>query len=451
MRRTWIATIAITATLFGFARSASAQAWLSNRALGEGRGIRVGNFELHPGLGAEVGYDTNVFASPNSSMATRPLGAVRLRITPSFAVSTLGQQRTAGATPQTNFRFYVSSTYHRFVPLDGTVTEMDRVMNASNFGVNSGVRVELFPHRNWTFAVSDDFARIVQGSADYGVSLSQFNRIQNRAGLALQFNPNSGVLGFSLSYMNHLEFFERSDVSFYSYMANEITFANRWRFLPQTAFVFDASIIPTFYFNNGGAPLALSPSHPMRARFGLNGLFSERFGLLAMVGYQGTFYERGDNADTVIFTLEARYLIDQRSTFLGGVARDIQHALVGGFNIRNRLYVDYSHNFGGRFLLSIRSSGGIMEYGCLTDPGGACALPGGRISGGGVDPNSGRFTTYRIDGTLFGEYRPTDWFGVNLTTSLSTNLGDVNFQSGAMALPVTWLKFEAYLGLRLSI
>src|ERR1700748_3250638 len=48
---------------------AHAQAWLSDRRFQEGEGWRPGNgdVELHPGIGAEVGYDSNWFERSNKT------------------------------------------------------------------------------------------------------------------------------------------------------------------------------------------------------------------------------------------------------------------------------------------------------------------------------------------------------------------------------------------------
>lgn len=44
-----------------WARPAAAQGWLKDRRYQEGAGIRAGNLELHPGVGGEIGYDSNWF------------------------------------------------------------------------------------------------------------------------------------------------------------------------------------------------------------------------------------------------------------------------------------------------------------------------------------------------------------------------------------------------------
>src|SRR5690606_26749332 len=85
----------VLATLLVILSAASArveaQAWLEDRARREGPGIRLGNLELHPGLGVEAGYDSNVFLSPSGDRFESGI----LRITPHLDLSTLGPERRA--------------------------------------------------------------------------------------------------------------------------------------------------------------------------------------------------------------------------------------------------------------------------------------------------------------------------------------------------------------------
>jgi hypothetical protein len=58
LRLTVVATSAIL-TLSSVA--AAQQPWLQDRRYGVGIGLRTGNFELHPSIAAEFGYDSNYF------------------------------------------------------------------------------------------------------------------------------------------------------------------------------------------------------------------------------------------------------------------------------------------------------------------------------------------------------------------------------------------------------
>ena len=111
--------------------SAQDQPWLKDRRYTEGPGYRVGDFEIHPGLALELGYDSNYLRRSqedvtNSSGATVApiLQSFRFRLTPSLSFSTLGAQRreTAPSTsqPSVEFRGSISGTYNEFIPLNST-------------------------------------------------------------------------------------------------------------------------------------------------------------------------------------------------------------------------------------------------------------------------------------------------------------------------------------------
>ena len=64
----------------------------------------------------------------------------------------------------------------------------------------------------------------------------------------------------------------------------------------------------------------------------------------------------------------------------------------------------------------------------------------------GADPVTGRFSSVRVEGTVYGEYRFTDIFGMNLTFRASSNITDVAV--GLNRLDFT--RYEAFAGLRLA-
>ena len=46
--------------------SSSGGGWLADRDSTQGPGFRVGDLELHPGIGVEVGYDSNLYYSDDN-------------------------------------------------------------------------------------------------------------------------------------------------------------------------------------------------------------------------------------------------------------------------------------------------------------------------------------------------------------------------------------------------
>src|SRR5262249_39665411 len=115
--------------------SAQDQPWLKDRRYTEGIGYRVGDFELHPGLAGEFGYDSNYFHRASDQ---DPIGTLRFRITPSFSFSTLSPQRrelTPNASPpDIEFRGGLSATYNDFIPTNGSQTGKDLMSRQRNLG-----------------------------------------------------------------------------------------------------------------------------------------------------------------------------------------------------------------------------------------------------------------------------------------------------------------------------
>src|SRR5688572_20456818 len=96
---------------------ASAQAWVSNPDFSEGIGVRVGNFEFHPSLGAEFGYDSNFFRA--SEATENVVDVFKLRVTPSFTFNSLGDtRRNATTAPDLTLATGAYLAYQEIFPVD---------------------------------------------------------------------------------------------------------------------------------------------------------------------------------------------------------------------------------------------------------------------------------------------------------------------------------------------
>src|SRR5688572_20463363 len=183
--------------LCGFAPSARAQSerqpWLSDRRLGGGLGIRTGNFELHPAVAGEVGFDSNFFQSAGrvtpldqavlippqyrpvseqgfvfgdtGSFSEPRVGTFRFRITPSLTLSTLGVQRREGdaeaaARPKVNLQATASASYNELIATDARYA--DDVAGNRFISGDLGVSALIFPDRPWGFNVNGQYNRSVQ-------------------------------------------------------------------------------------------------------------------------------------------------------------------------------------------------------------------------------------------------------------------------------------------------
>jgi hypothetical protein len=448
MKRISLAIVAATTEL-SVAPTAHAQYWLADRQLTSGRGIRVGNFELHPGVGAEFGFDSNTFnASPN--LPTDP--ALRLRVSGNLALSTLStdRARTDGpTTPQgVAFRANVSVAYHHFFAIQPTMG-MREVGAASNVGVNAGLNVTVNTSRSWSFTFSDDFARAVQGTTELNFGqLFVFNRIQNTAVLGFGITPGGGTFEFRANYTNRLFLFTEAGFEGYNNMGNDIGMSMKWRFLPKTSLAWTGSIAPTFYFNPSTINTGLFSGFPANARLGLTGLLTERISFQVFGGFGGTYFSLGDNIKTFVGNAEVRYVTGPTMFFRAGFYRDIGSSFIGNYIVRNNIFLGVTHNFGGRFQLSGEVAGGPALFGYGSDQTGART---NLLTGPAVSATDGRVTGVRLLAQLFGEYRFNDIVGLNATLVFTGNFIDAQLN----AIPATrqglnYVKFEGFLGLRVN-
>ena len=270
------ATAALFASLLPSAAYAQAQyvaqgdspQWLKDRHYNEGAGIREGDFELHPGIAGEVGYDSNWFLRSssnngfvNSGPSTPPIPALVFRVTPSLYLSTLGPQRREGDVsaepPGIRFRAGVNATYREFIGVssDAVASQpQNDVSKQRNIGGSADARLEIAPERPFGAALFASFARTIlpnAGTADPNLS---FNRDDVGVGGEFVAQPGSGTLDWHFGYQFHDTLFEQSTGVPYDNTSNQLYTRGRWRFRPRTSLIYDATFGYFNYANQGGRP-----------------------------------------------------------------------------------------------------------------------------------------------------------------------------------------------------
>lgn len=464
--------VAVTLTAFSLcvAREAHAQEWLKDRQSQEGAGIRTGDLEIHPGIGAEIGYDSNYFLrsykdGPNVSNAA-PAAPVEgggiIRITPSLTLSTLGEQRRAGelTPPTVSFHGGVAATYREFIgPAD--------LRNQRNVSGAANLRLDILPQHPIGLGIYGTYERTIRPTtgANPDPNLS-FNRDDLGAGAEVVLQPGRGTLDWRFGYQFHASLFEDELGVPYTNLTHEAYTRGRWRFRPRTALLYDASLRWLQYTQSDRSVSALTDGSPTRARIGLTGLVTPRLGFLGMVGYGATFFNHPNAVyvrqyDSVIAQAELKYFLSAAptpgdegqavslsvSSIALGYNRDFQTSYLGNYYGLDRGYLKFAYLFGGRVLVTLEGGLGAIEY--------PDVFANGTTPGSYTQISSG-FTDLRADATLFGEYRFTNSFGINTTFRYTENMSDKqlplgNGGNGTSLYDMSWRRFEAFLGLRLFL
>ena len=331
---------------------ASAQAWVSNPDFSEGVGIRAGNFELHPSVGAEFGYDSNFFRSSGNGPGEEEIDVFKLRVTPSITLSTLGKERRNTPTPPSvTFAAGAHASYHEVFAADSANSG---VSDQRNVGIGADAKLNVFPRGKVGFDALAAYTRVIEtdGSSD-DLAGEGFNRGSLRGGAGLTWRPGGGLFEWRGGYMATYHYFENDDFDRLARnLQHEISTRGRWRFLPRSALLFDASYTFVRYL---GATTQ-TDGDAVRARIGFHGLVTYHLALLGMVGWASSFYEAdGDSIaprqfDSIIANAEARWFLQARpdlestsitsglSSVAVGYTRTFSNSYFGSFYQRDRGY-----------------------------------------------------------------------------------------------------------------
>jgi hypothetical protein len=461
-----------------------AQEWLRDRMYQEGPGVRTGDVVWHPGIAAEGGYDSNYFLRTdqtggacgaggciNGAPNARVEGSPVMRITPSLSLATLGPQRREGETnsepPTINFRLNASGTYREFF---GQLTPEQR-----NFSADTSGRLDILPQRPFGGSIFASYDRTIQPNNVSGDPDLSFDRDTVGAGAEVVTQPGGGTLDWHFGYSFTDTIFESTAGQPYASYTNQVYTRGRWRFRPRTALVYDGTVGFVHYENTNGAAAGpdagaaggVSPllnSTPVRSRIGINGLVTPRLSFLGMVGYGGSFFSPATATDTVqqydsvIGQAELKFFLTAQpgdggatsltlSSLAVGYARDFVASYLADYYGSDRGYLKFSYFFAGRALVSLEGGAGAIEYPSIA------AFIDRPVA------NQPAWTDVRLDATLFGEYRFTNYLGVNLTGKYTNNISNTVLDIGAapgapgivQLLAMEWQRFEVYAGVRLFL
>ena len=454
------ALAAAVLVLIGAPSEAAAQsAWMSDRSRTQGPGFRVGDFELHPGIGVEIGYDSNLYYSSDSPPPTGVAPPLQdsgiLRATAHLLFSTRTQQRRtegeagggegnqqAASQPSVTFQGGISGSFYTFF------NDLDR----TNMEVDANLGLTILPGRPFSIQITDDFGRSIRPFTE-NLGMVSYGRITNDAGLRLNFSTEGQLLQISAGYNFKLDFFEEPQFQFGNRFQHVLSLQETFRFLPQTAIIHRTQFTILDYFGPRSIT-ALTPSvnsgFLLRTQVGINGAITNEFSVLAMVGYSAGFFDQSSAGsaydqeyESLSAQVQARWRIEENTNLTFGYDRDFQPSFLGNFYRVDRGVAAFQTIIDGQFLLGVDASFGYYEFGAALASDGT--TPVGSTSTRG---------DFRLISSIFAEYRFTDYLGVNGTLRYTGNFTDYAYVipaagAGTFLDPAQFNKFEAWLGVRL--
>jgi len=420
--------------------------FIAERRYTEGVGIRVGDFELHPGVAAEFGFDSNYFLRANDPDED-PVGALRLKITPSFSLSTLSAARREGSDgtpPVVDFRAGIHATYDEFFPVTGSDSGKEAMKDQRNVEGALDFQLGILPGRAVSGSIHGGVNRSIEPS-NAGDLTKSLNRDAINGGAEIAFAPGAGTFDWRVGYEFVGTLFESGAFSDLNNFNHTIVTRGRWRFLPRSALMFDGR---QSFVQYPGDTSFKTGSHPLRMRLGFNGLITNSIAVLLLGGWGASFYEPvgQEDFDSFIGQAELKLLLTPSATSDPGAAslslsslsvgfnRDFADSFIGTFVEEDKGYAKFSYFFAGRFLLVLDASVAAERFPTITAPVAHDA-----------------WTDVLVNTSAFGEFRFAKFFGLNATIRYGTNLSStilngVGTTGGFEALQ--WQDFQAYLGFR---
>lgn len=418
------AAVSIAVTCTGAIAAAQEAAWLSDRQMSEGIGIRTGNFELHPGVAAEAGYDSNYFLRSGEE-GDDVVPVWRLRVTPSLSLATLGQKRresvAVGAPPSLTMRASLWAAYNELIAADSTDSE--QVSDNRHLDLGVSALVNIAPARPVGGDLYGDFVRTGEPSKALSTDVA-FDRGSARVGGGVIWRPGGGVFDWRVGYELRYNYFEDAGFVEFDNFQHTVNTRGRWRFLPRTAVLYDGSYSWVRYTNE----TAQNDGDYVQARGGLNGLITNRFAFLALLGWNSSYYEDtaeqpARNYDGFVAHGEVKWFLMPGapapgsanvglSSIAAGYHRSFSNSYLGAFYVVDRGYVNFNYFVSGVFVVHVEAGLGNESY------------PESAFIDGNLAPRTrGEFSLTRFDSRVFGEYRFSDTLAVNTTLSYEQRFG----------------------------
>ncbi len=307
-------------------------------------GIQVSDSVLlHAGVGAEAGYDSNVFYSENNAKSS-PI----VRVLPFLELTNMTRM---GAQPSAaSFDLGAALTYREYLSNDALIREQRAFMPSAY------ANLDLSSSQTISFGVSESFARTEDPPYLTSGTTEPFIRDNNLAMAQLRWAPNGGRLALTFRYTNTIDNFETVNVSAASSMANSVMVDASWKWLPKTSLFVQVNQGYISYLNTVN-PNLKSVSYPFRSSAGLRGLITAKLSATVSAGYSNGFYSTrpGPTGFRGYFNIggDLSYRPTLLTTVALGYRHDFENAILGDFYYLDAVYLSLGQAIAGRLGLGV--------------------------------------------------------------------------------------------------
>jgi hypothetical protein len=308
-------------------------------------GVQIGEGSvLHVGIGAEAGYDSNVFYGENNVKAS-PI----LRILPFLELT--NATRTGTSPSAVFFDLGAALTYREYLSSDPLIRDqrafMPSVYGTLDFGKAQSVG----------FGITESYNRSEDPPYLIVPNLAPIIRNVNQASAGVRWAPGGGRLAGVLTYTNTLDLFETDSLKVANSMGNLLTLDTTWKWLPKTALVLQISQGYITYLNSQNG-VSKPTSYPFHAMTGLRGLITPKLAVNVLVGYANGFFagERpGPSGFRGNFSAGAdvNYRPTMLTTLTVGYRHDFQNAVLGDFYYLDSVFANLGQAIAGRLGLGV--------------------------------------------------------------------------------------------------
>jgi hypothetical protein len=378
---------------------------------------------LHLGLGAEAGYDSNVFYG-SSSVPGAVIGSGLLRFTGFGEISNGGH----GVSPGLTYDVRAGLTYRYY-----TSDNVDVKRYSSAFMPTAGLSLSTIAGE-WALSLSDTFARTedppyLAGSA----TQNPISRDNNLATAQAAWSPGGGRITTTLRYTNSIDIFEQdSGFSYANSLTHMFMLDVSWKWLPKTAIFLQAQQGYISYLNTNSEGKV--PSYPLHVIAGLRGLVTPKLSAVASLGYGNAFYSSGVTTagfwGSSYVDLQGILTPSLLNRLTVGYHQDFMNSVISNFYYSYSVYAAYVHQIAGRVSLDLSLRYSYLDYqGLLFDK-----------------------TNTRVDNTIYGgltlDYFVRSWIYAGVGYSLVANFSDYHLPDANgnpdPTKPVDYVKHQVF-------